>query len=138
METKINEVKHSFYAAMSIYKIIRNVNIKMDNDYISLEDKKYLSLYLGVINTDNSITNYFKEKSINIGTFINFRFLEQEEYLKIYNDDFINIFNQMNFESLEENLKFLLSKDVIKKFNKSNGYYIEKYLNKENKVLVKK
>ena len=88
----------SIYAGMSIFDLIKDIDINIEGSSISLSDKKYLSLYLGVINTKNKITDYLKKQNINIGTFINFKYLKQDEYIRIYNNYFVEIFEQINFE----------------------------------------
>ena len=103
----------------------------------SLEDKKYLSLYLGVLNTENSITNYLKSKNINIKTFINFNILSQEEYLKIYNNYFIGILDEINYKYIEDYMRYLLSKKAVKIFNRDNKFFMDHIISEKNKRLVK-
>lgn len=136
MKGNCEEVKTTLYAGMSIFGLIKDVEISMKDKNISINDKKYLSLYLGVINTENRVSNYLKSNNIKIGTFINFKYLKQEEYLDIYNNYFVDILNEINFESIERNLEYLLSKDVIKDFNISNGYNINSVI-EGNKQKVK-
>ena len=136
MKGNFEEVKMSIYAGMSIFDLIKDIDINIEGSSISLSDKKYLSLYLGVINTKNKITDYLKKQNINIGTFINFKYLKQDEYIRIYNNYFVEIFEQINFESIELNLNYLLSKKVIKCFNKSYGYNINTTIDNSNKQLI--
>ena len=119
------DARTTLYAGMSIFNLIKNVDITLEKQSITLDDKKYLSLYLGIINTNNTVSRYLKSKNINIGTFINFEYLKPEEYLEIYNKYFVDIFKEISFESINYTLEYLLDKDIIKKFNKSNNYYID-------------
>lgn len=125
MKENYQEVKKTIYAAMSIYDLIKDVDISLENQIITSKDKKYLSLYLGIINTRNIVSDYLKSENINIGTFINFEYLKYNEYLEIYNKYFVEVFNEIDFISIESNFNFLLSKNVIKKFNETNGYSVD-------------
>ena len=137
MKENYKEVKVSVYAGMSIFNLIKDCELSIKDEVISLDDKKYLSLYLGIINTKNNISNYLKEKNIRFNNLVTFKGLNQEDYIKIYNNYFIEIFDEINFNSIEQNFEFLLSKDIIKKFNKSNGHYVDKTISESNKTLVK-
>lgn len=137
MKGNYQEVKTSVYAGMSIFSLIKDTEISIGEGIMSLEDKKYLSLYLGLINTKNTISDYLKSKNVNISTFINYSFLNNEEYLKIYNTYFVDILDEINFESIESHFDYLLSKEVVKSFNRNYGYHIDKEVDNSNKQLIK-
>lgn len=132
-----DEVKTSVYAGMSIFDVIKDFELNMYGENVSLEDKKYLSLYLGLVNTKNKISLFLKEKEIKFKLKINYKFLRQEEYLEIYNSYFVEIMNEINFNSIEEHLNYLLSKKVVQDFNRCNGHYVDKTINDKNKQLIK-
>ena len=134
MKENYREVKTTIYAGMSILNLIKDIDINFENQTITLEDKKYLSLYLGIINTNNAVSNYLKKQNIKIGTFINFKYLSHEQYLHIYNEYFTDIFNEIGFESINDNLNYLLNKKIIKIFNKSNNYCIDNLFKNENNI----
>ena len=54
MNKNYEEVKKSIYAGMGIFSTIKDLILVIDGE-LSLDDKKYLSLYLGIINSKNSI-----------------------------------------------------------------------------------
>ena len=137
MKENYNEVKESLYRGMSIFNILKDVGVVMNGKEVLTEDKKYLSLYLGIINSDNKISIYLKEKNIKFGFPKTIRDLTQEQYLEIYNKYFIDILNEINFESIEYNFNYLLSKKVVRDFNRSNGYYANKTINDRNKEFIK-
>lgn len=118
------KIKKSIYAGMSIYKAIENKKIVINNEVINKEDKKYISLYLGLLD----ITNICKDVEII------YESLSKEEYLEVYKNNFVEIIKLINFDSLNEYLSYILSKDIINLFNQK--YEIN--INKENKQLVKK
>ena len=118
------KIKKSIYAGMSIYNAIENKKIIINNKIITNEDKKYISLYLGLLD----ITNICEDVEVI------YEKLSKEEYLEVYKNNFVEIIKLINFDSLNEYLNYILSKDIINLFN-------EKYeinINKENKQLVKK
>jgi len=137
MKGNCEEVKLSVYAGMSIFDLLKGCEIKIWDKAISIEDKKYLSLYLGIINTKNKISSYLDKENIKFNILINFNFLHQDKYLKIYNEYFSDILMDVDFESIENYLTYLLSKDIIKSFNKSNGYHVNKAINERHKKLIK-
>ena len=137
MKENCDEVKKSLYAGMSIFNSIKDVNIFINNTEICLNDKKYLSLYLGIIYTNNVISKYLKEKGIRLKYDITLKKLNVQEYLNLYNLYFIDIFNEINFVSIEENFNNLLSKNIIDYFNKCNGHYVYKTVKDVNKQLIK-
>lgn len=139
MKENYEEVKQTLYAGMSIFNSIKDHTLIMGNEEITLEDKKYLSLYLGIINTKNKISLYLKEKEIKfkIDFKYNYKLLNQDEYLKVYNEYFVDELREISFSSIEENFDFLLSKKVVKEYNRSNGYYVDKTINDMNKQLIK-
>lgn len=137
MKGNCEEVKTSVYAGMSIFNVLKDIEVNMGEEKVSLEDKKYLSLYLGLISTKNCISLFLKEKEINFKFKINYKFLKQDEYLEIYNNYFINIIDDINFNSIEEYLNYLLSKKIVQDFNRCNGRYADKTINDKNKNLIK-
>ena len=137
MKGNCDEVKLSVYAGMSIFSLIKDYKVKMKGKNISLEDKKYLSLYLGILNTKNSISDYLEEKGVRFNLSVNYNFLSREEYLNIYNKYFTQIFNEISLECINDNLNYLLNKKIIQDFNRSNGHYVDKTINDRNKQLIK-
>lgn len=139
MKENCEEVKRALYAGMAILNLIKNYDLSIDGENISLEDKKYLSLYLGIINSKNKVSSYLKEKEIKFRINFNFnpKLLKKEDYLEIYNKYFVDIFNDINFNSIECNLDYLLNKEIIQEFNRCNGHIVDKTITERNKELIK-
>ena len=139
MKENCEEVKSSLYAGMAIFNLIKDYELSIDKDNISLEDKKYLSLYLGIINSKNRISSYLKEKEIRFRINFNYnpKLLKSEDYIELYNKYFIDIFKCISFNSIECNLDYLLNKKIIQEFNKCNGHIVDKTVNERNKKLIK-
>ena len=135
MKKETKDIKTSIYFGMSIYKTIKNCKIKLDSHLLTPEDKKYLSLYLGLIKSKNKISESLNTRKMENNIMVSATFLNQEEYVKIYMNDFSNIIDNVDFSSIENYLNFLASQDIVKMFNKRNGINLSK---KSNKQLIKK
>ena len=139
MEEKYEEVKMTIYEGMAIFNLIKDYDLSIDKENISLVDKKYLSLYLGIMSTKNKITEYLEKNKINFKTYFNFnkKILKIEDYIELYNNYFVEIFNEINFDSIYKYIKYLLGKKIVQDFNEANGYYIDKIFEQRNKQLIK-
>lgn len=139
MKDNYEEVKKAVYTGMATFNLIKDYDLKLYNKNLNLEDKKYLSLYLGIINTNNNFSLFLKENEIRFG--INFKcsykLLSTEDFLNLYNDYFVDVIKEINFNSIEENVNYLLSKKIIQDFNKCNGHNLNKIINDKNKQLIK-
>ena len=100
---------------------------------ISLEGKKYLSLYLGIINSPNRISN--KYKTIFSELSFEYELLNSDSYNYLYNLYFAEKLNNINFNSINDYFNFLLEQEVIKKVNDEGSIFKK---NDSNKILVKK
>lgn len=136
MEKEILEVKQALYVGMSIYKELMNSIIEVNNKKLSLEDKKYLSLYLGLLNTENSISVKLKEPGFRVYKRIKYKQLTNEEYINIYKEYFVEIFNQIDFNSIMNCFEFLINNEVVQNINKAFRFDIDKLVNKSNKQMA--
>ena len=116
------EIKSTIYTGISIFKIIKNSIVKIDKNIVSLEDKKYLSLYLGVINCDIKKCD------------IDYEPINKYVYDEIYNEYFKDILVNLDLSSIDNYYNSLLNTDIVKSFNKDYGI-VPKL--KSNKKLVK-
>ena len=116
------EIKNTIYTGISIFKIIKNSIVKIDKEIVSLEDKKYLSLYLGVINCDIKKCD------------IDYEPINKYLYDEIYNEYFKDILINLDLSSLDNYFNSLLETNIVKRFNKDYGLYQE---NESNKKLIK-
>jgi len=139
MEEKYEEVKMTIYEGMAIFNLIKDYDLSIDKENINLKNKKYLSLYLGIMSTKNKITEYLEKNKINFKTYFNFnkKILKIEDYIELYNNYFVEIFNEINFDSIYKYIKYLLGKKIVQDFNEANGYYIDKIFEQRNKQLIK-
>lgn len=135
---KVNEeIKLSVYAGMSIFNLLKKCKIKINNKCITEDEKKYLSLYLGIINTENVFSKYLTQKHVSFNILVNYILLEPVDYISIYNKHFIDILNDIRFFSIIEYINYLLNKDIVKEFNASNGKYVDDTIKYRNKQLIK-
>ena len=116
------EIKNTIYTGISIFKVIKNSIVKIDKQIVSLDDKKYLSLYLGIINCD------IKECDIDYET------INKCLYDEIYNEYFKDILINLDLSSMDNYYNSLLNTDIVKSFN--NDYGVIPKL-KSNKKLIK-
>lgn len=135
MEKETKEIKTSIYLGMSIYRTMKDCRIKFDQYLLTMQDKKYLSLYLGLIKSKNRVSEKFKTLTMENNIMVNATFLNQEEYASIYMNDFADIVDKVDFESIDNYLEFLASKDIVRLFNQINGISLVK---ESNKQLIKK
>lgn len=135
MEKEPKEIKTSIYLGMSIYRTMKDCRIKFDQYLLTMQDKKYLSLYLGLIKSKNRVSERFKTLTMENNIMVNATFLNQDEYARIYMNDFADIVDKVDFESIDNYLEFLASKDIVRLFNQINGISLVK---ESNKQLIKK
>ena len=57
MKFNNEEMSVVIYKSMEIYDTFKKTIIKVNSERLSIEDKKYLSLLLGILNTDNQVGN---------------------------------------------------------------------------------
>ena len=131
MEKETKEMKTSIYLGMSIYRTMKDCRIKFDQYLLTMQDKKYLSLYLGLIKSKNRVSERFKTLTMENNIMVNATFLNQDEYARIYMNDFADIVDKVDFESIDNYLEFLASKDIVRLFNQINGISLVKESNKQ-------
>lgn len=136
MKNEVLEVKEALYAGMSIYKELMNSVVEVNKKQLTLEDKKYMSLYLGLLNTDNDISNQLKDSEYRIYKKIRYNELRQEEYIKLYQEHFVEIFNQIDFNSITNYFDFLLEQEVVDNINKAFRFDTNRIVNKSNKQMA--
>lgn len=133
MIKEIEEVKRAIYVGMSIFNVLKNSIVKINKEIVSLEDKKYISLYLGLINSENKISYEFNDLFSQYN--INYEILDMGSYMELYIEYFIKIFESIDFNSIDNYFYYLLGKEIVKKVNADNSLCEE---NIGNKKLIKK
>lgn len=133
-----NEIRESICAGMYIYNTLKNCIIKIQGKVVSLEDKKYLSLYLGLLNTNNFISKSLQNTNLKLNTALNLKKLKNEQYIQIYNEYFKDILYNMDFNSFDEFFNYLLDKTVVKRLNIEYDFDPNEFIDKSNKRLIKK
>ena len=134
MENNIREVKDAIYTGMSVFATLKDFIIESNGQVVSLEDKKYISLYLGVLYSDNDISKTLVDKKNTIYKKVKYRNLSKEELLKTYEENFVDILTKIDFTSLSNYFYFLLENELVYSANKN--YRIKN--NISNKVYAKK
>ena len=138
MNNDILEIRNAIYTGICIYKRLSRTIVKIENEIVSLEDKKDLSLYLGIIHSQNSISNMLMETELKKDTNIGYKMLEEREFFNVcttlFNESLINT----NFETLEEYFYSLLNKDIVIKLNREYNFKPFNFMSNKNKQLIKK
>lgn len=118
------ELIRSIFKTIEIFDIIKNTRIKINNKLITIDNKKYLSLLLGIYFTNNGVSKTLRLLRYNYDIEVFTSVKKQEEYEKIFNEEFSNIVDSLiNIEdSCVENLMLqLLEVDFIKKLHNDKG-----------------
>ena len=137
MENKYNDIKDLIYEGVNIYSEIKNCKLEIEQCKLSIEDKKYLALYLGILNTNNIISKTLKKYNCTYNIQVNCRNLDKQNFSNIFNNYFIEIFNNNSFETIYDYFYYLLEQEVVKKFNYVNNVSINKIFKEKNKKLIK-
>jgi len=133
-----NEIRESICAGMYIYNSLKNCIVKIQGKVVSLEEKKYLSLYLGLLNTNNFISKSLQNTNLKLNTTLNLKKLKNEQYIQIYNEYFKDILYNMDFNSFDEFFNYLVDKTVVKRLNIEYDFDPNEFIDKSNKRLIKK
>lgn len=138
MKNENKEIEIAIYTAVCIYNRLRKSIVEINESFVPIEDKIELSLYLGILHTQNSISNQLGETLLIKNTKINYKKLNSKEFNDLYELYFKDIINNINMESLQSYFQELLSKSIIIKLNNEYNFAVEEFINIENKKLLKK
>ena len=134
-EEKLNIVK-TIYTGVSIYSTLKKCKIKLKYNFLTLEEKKYLSLYLGLLYNNEYIKQKIGKRKLNLE--VRYNCLNLDEFSNIYSDEFNTIFQNINYNSLIAYIESLINIKIIEEFNTINNINMYEFINHSNKVLIKK
>lgn len=138
MNNDILEIRNAIYTGISIYKRLSRTIVKIEDEIVSLEDKKDLSLYLGIIHSKNSISDMLMDTELKKDTNISYKILEGNEFFSICTSLFNESLISLNFETIEDYFYSFLDKEIVVKLNREYDFNPLKFISNENKQLVKK
>jgi len=138
MESERLEIENAIYTGICIYNRLSRTIVEIENSFVSLDDKRELSLYLGILHSQNHISDKLIETNIKKHTLITYKKIDSNTYLELYNLYFKDMINNFNLETIEEFLKCLLTKDIVKSLNREYDFNMDDFINIGNKQLVKK
>lgn len=138
MKKDIQEIKNAIYTGICIYQRLSKTIVSIENEIVSFEDKKDLSLYLGIIHSENSISNLLLKTELKKDTNIKYKKIDEQEMKNIYNKIFRDSLIQLNFETIEDYFSSLLEKDIVIKLNREYSFNPLNFISNENKQLIKK
>lgn len=131
------EIKNSIYTGICIYKKLRNTILKIGDDIVTLEDKKDLALYLGIINTDNSISKLLQGTDLKLNAQVTFKNLDNEEVENLYSYYIKSHLINFNLDNIYTFFDNLLDTNIVKKLNKQYNFTLDS-IQYKNKQLIKK
>ena len=132
------EIGNSVYTGVCIYNSLRKRIVEIDRRFVSLEEKIPLSLYLGILHSQNSISSLLEKTELVRGTKIDYKKLDSKEFCELYDLYFKDVIYKMNIETLEDYFKILLENNIVVKLNNEYDVSLSKLNNLSNKALVKK
>jgi len=125
--TDDRELAMAIHKAMEIFAILKDMILKLDEQIVSLEDKKYLSLFLGIRNTENRINNLLKLFYGDLELTIEITELEENQALHTYSQYFQELMPELLSESKFEAFMIkLLNIPFILKLHTYYDYPINK------------
>lgn len=138
MESERLEIENAIYTGICIYNRISRSIVEIENSFVPLNDKRELSLYLGILHSQNHISDKLVKTNIKKHTLITYKKIDSNTYLELYNLYFKHMINDFNLETIEDFLKWLLTKDIVKSLNREYDFNMYDFINIGNKQLVKK
>lgn len=118
------ELLVAIYKSMEIYDTIKYTRLKINNKVINTNDKKYLSLLLGIYFKKNSVSKILNLLRYDYGIYVYTDRKKEEEYVDIYINNFKEIVEPMLNEetnTIEEFMLKLIEVDFIKWIHNSNS-----------------
>ena len=124
MKFNNEEMSVVIYKSMEIYDTFKKSIIKVNSERLSIEDKKYLSLLLGILNTNNQVGNVMRLLKYDYGVSVLPNLKSYPECEKVYFDNFSDLFltNNINENSgVEDLMLFLLQNNFIQNLHCLTG-----------------
>ena len=81
-------MENCIYVGVSIYNELKNCKIYIQQKYLTQHDKIILSLYLGVINSRNEISEQLKTYNYFLNIIVNYKDIDYDIYNYLYNQYF--------------------------------------------------
>lgn len=131
------QLKEALYTGICIYNEIKSCKIKIQEVKLTPIDKKNLALYLGIMCSKNKISKYLKIDESHFNITVNYKKLNDREYMDLYNEEFYKMFNNIGFRNIEEYFNYLLRTNIVQIFNHINSIKIEQDVKESNKILTK-
>lgn len=120
-----DELLACIYKAIEVFDIIKNTTLKIDNERINDENKKYLSLFLGIYLGKNDVSKIFRLFRYSYGIEVYTYTMPETEYINLYKNNFKDLLESMLVEEnimLEEFMLKLIEVDFIKNMHYNRGF----------------
>lgn len=127
IEFKDEEMQAVIYKSMEMYENIKNSAMKVGNKEVDADDKRYLALLLGILNTNNRVGNVLTLMKYDYGMSVVPGYKSNQECNKIYRNHFCKLFDENNIKEetkVEDLMFFLLENRMIQRLHHSMGMSI--------------
>lgn len=123
------EVNAVIHKGMEIFAVIKNTILKMNNEILSMEDKKALSLLLGIEYTENTVSKKLKQVFYIYGITVYTMVYDRKECIELYEEYFKSLIDGFELDSdftVEQLMMKLLDISFISKLHEYNNYPINR------------
>lgn len=120
-----DELLAAIYKSIEVFDIIKNTTLKIDNERLNNENKKHLSLFMGIYLSKNEVSKIFHLLRYNYGIEVFTSNMKEEEYINLYQNNFKELVLSMvdeNHITIEEFMLKLLEVDFIKSIHFNRGF----------------
>lgn len=137
------EVSCAIQKSIEIFLMIKNTILKLNDHIVSFEDKKYLSLLLGIKYTNNGVSDILNRFRYYYGIQVHTQGIEKDRKREVYNEYFKDLlFDLSSLQSIEELMLKLLDVPFILELHNYSGYSTNKIKNvikdkNDSKILIK-
>lgn len=114
----------AIYKSLEVFDTIKNTKLKIGNKTLSIEDKKLLSLFIGVYYTDNPVSKIIKLLRYNYGIEVYTTSKSEDCYKDIYEKNFSDLFSNIGINEQTNTLEFallLFDQEFMEYFHHSLG-----------------
>lgn len=123
------DVNAAFHKGMEVFFVIANAALKIDDKLLTVEDKKILSLLLGIEYTSNNVSKKLKNFFWSYRVLVYTPDLERDKCIEIYDKNFIELIENFGLQEnfcLEELMLKLLDLEFIISLHEINNCSVKK------------
>lgn len=126
------EVNNAIHKGMEVFLIIKDATLKMVGKTLSMDDKKLLSLLLGIEYTHSIVGKKLGRNVCNYGITVYTISKNRNECIEIYDQHFKNLIDSFSLDTcfnIEELMLALLDIPFVINLHEYNNYSVDKLKN---------